>query len=208
MILGVDHLALTATDLDEVHNHLLHRGFECSFVAHEVPNHPSKAHLLGNYRPTHDLGYYRPPTGIPIEVTVHGDEPVGRSPFSWAPDRVTLNSSDPTADTGFIRTALRFRNRNGLLSLVSPIPAWNCTVEVCSSDAAEPILLDAPGYPCLALLTNAIEDDLVRAITAGAIDTTDVFFTTLPDKVVRTVLFRSPADTIFELVEINRGSHR
>jgi hypothetical protein len=208
MILGVDHLAMTATCLDEADHDLVARGFHRVFTAQAVVNHPSKAPLLGRHHPTHDLGFYRPPLGVPIEVTVHGKAPSGRSPFRWTPDLISLGSLDPSADAEFLRSALRFRGEDRLLTLASPIPGWRCTIEVVEDTRTGPLLLDAAGHPCLALLSNSIDDDLVSAIKAGCTDSTGTFCTDLPDRSVRTALFRSPTGTIFELVEINTGATR
>jgi len=208
VILGVDHLALSATDLDVADAELSARGFDRAFSLRDIPNHPSKAHLLHDHQPVHDLAFYRHPTGVAIEVTVHGPVLVGQAPFTWAPDAITLQTPDEGLEATFLQEALRFRGEEGRLALGSPVPGWSCTLQLVTGRSDGPPTLDAVGHPCLALLTNDIEEDLARAGRAGATNATGAFSTHLDGRSVTTALFRAPTGTIFELVQIDTGDRR
>lgn len=72
MILGVDHLALTALDLDSARAQLESAGFVRAFAEESAPNAATKRRLLAEYRELHALAYFRPAGGgLPLEVVVH-----------------------------------------------------------------------------------------------------------------------------------------
>jgi|TARA_B100000315_G_scaffold113260_1_gene103852 hypothetical protein len=210
VILGVDHVALTALDLDDANDNMRESGFECVFIEKEIPNHPSKAHLLHDLQLTHDLGYFRPPSGVPIEVTVYGPTVAPQpSPFRYDTGLIRLSTNDVAKESRFLSDALSFRpNKPDVLHLGSPIANWRCTLQLEGDPLAGVSTLDSPGYPCLALLSNSIFEDLTKVKQAGATDLTDVFRLKVGGRSLWTVLFRSPTGTILELVDVATSEER
>jgi catechol 2,3-dioxygenase-like lactoylglutathione lyase family enzyme len=72
MILGVDHIALSCSDLDAARARLAGVGAPASFVATDLPNPEAKAAVLRRFTATHQIAYCRPATGVAIELTQHG----------------------------------------------------------------------------------------------------------------------------------------
>lgn len=72
MIVGVDHLALSAADVERQDEALQEGGFGRAFHHPRVPNPPIKRDLLSRWVDEHDLALYRAPGSIPVEIVDHG----------------------------------------------------------------------------------------------------------------------------------------
>lgn len=72
MILGVDHLALSATSLASASAALTAAGYAEVFHEPALPNPPEKRALLERYAPSHAVAVHRAAAGPALEVTVHG----------------------------------------------------------------------------------------------------------------------------------------
>lgn len=95
MILGVDHIALSADEIDGAVRELATLGFTARFLDYAVYNHPAKRPFVRAFTTEHAMAYCtsgRP--GVAIEVTVHGEPPgIGEAGY-----RILL-ASVPTAPT-------------------------------------------------------------------------------------------------------------
>lgn len=88
------------------------------------------------------------------------------------------------------------------LAFSSPLPTWSLDlllVEV--PDGAVETHLDAPGFPCLALLTNRLPEDLEQARQAGGHDISDTFELQPHERRLKIALLRGPANEIIELIQ-------
>jgi hypothetical protein len=74
MILGVDHIALSCKNISQGAKLLAEEGFRVKFVQEDVPNHPSKRHLLTSHHPLHSVAYCQSQSGISIELTQHSSQ--------------------------------------------------------------------------------------------------------------------------------------
>ena len=140
MIVGIDHLALSASDTAAAGQRLAAAGFEGVFVEHGIENAAAKRPLLARHEPTHDLALYRPSGGgTPIELTVHNRALAsGRGDFmplvSLPGDcfaRRERTSEEPRWDT-FVADAL------GVASVPAHWPGPECdlwSAESATSDA-------------------------------------------------------------------------
>jgi hypothetical protein len=88
-----------------------------------------------------------------------------------------------------------------------PVTSWSVELILAESDMPGEWLptLDAPGMPCLALLTNHIASDLERARACGGRDTSPAFGLVVNNRSVLITLLRGPSGEIVELIEIPRG---
>lgn len=75
MILGVSHLTLAATNIDEDLAVLARLGYAPRFVEYNLPSHPSKFRFLSQPWAVHDLSYTTAPSGLPIELVKYNDMP-------------------------------------------------------------------------------------------------------------------------------------
>jgi len=71
MIVGVDHIALSCTDLEAGQRALGGLGLSERFADRGVHNAPQKKHLLHEYGPLHDIAVYDARSGTAIELTAH-----------------------------------------------------------------------------------------------------------------------------------------
>jgi len=75
MLLGVDHLAFSATDIDQAVKTLSRWGYEPKFIARALLNAPSKKIYLAEWQDDHDIAYCQPAEpGTAIEVTAHNKQ--------------------------------------------------------------------------------------------------------------------------------------
>ena len=209
MILGVDHLALTTNDLDSTHRSLVSQGFECVFMERDVKNHSAKRLMLHDFQPVHDLALYRAESGVAIEVTRHGATcgPV-QAPFDYERDVVTLHTEDVSCEQGFLKAALQFREKEAGLCLESPVPRWTCRLHLAQRAGGRAYTLDSPGYPCMAFLTNKLQDDLHASLDKGGTDAVGPFEVVVGGKELMVAMFRSPTGIIYELIEIQKQGKR
>jgi len=71
MIVGIDHVALSCTDISAAIERLSGEGFTPVFVEKSLQNHPAKKPFLTHYSETHAIAYMRAPAGVAIELTCH-----------------------------------------------------------------------------------------------------------------------------------------
>jgi hypothetical protein len=100
MILGVDHIALSATDVTQDAERLAGEGYRIKFVNPDVPNAPEKRSLLRQYEAQHGMAYCQSDRGIAIELTQHARispsrEASYRVLFNRLPRATQSASADP-----------------------------------------------------------------------------------------------------------------
>jgi hypothetical protein len=92
------------------------------------------------------------------------------------------------------------------LAIRAPVPNWSLTlILVEGAPLIDTPLLDAPGFPCLALLSSALDRDGERLQQAGASDSTGEFQVEVNGKPLRVAVYRAPGGELIELIEIHRG---
>jgi catechol 2,3-dioxygenase-like lactoylglutathione lyase family enzyme len=270
MIMGVDHVALTCTDLDTAAQQLSESGFRVRFSQRDIPNFAGKAPLLARYQPLHSMAFCEGTSSTAIELTLHGPErPPRRASYevllhaepsgSWSecesPDGIAALWRD-TLGVGAVRcgawdgsgaqfwyepgagapAAVRalfvpvsdldrsitfWKGALGLRSLtpgetdgrrwargrfVSPVPAWCLDVVLAeTAEAPQPQVLDAGGFPCLALLSTDARKDEEKLLAHGGTDSTGLFEVVIDGKGLQVLVLRGPDGELVELLQVNRG---
>lgn len=265
MILGIDHLALSAGAPDHIAGVLPASGFVRAFCEHDLHNAPAKREILGTYRPVHDIALWRSRrAGVSLETTDHGP-PSNRSPGPYQPvitgriqgaePREAADDENDCADAlrsalGSNVVAVRWRSpvaefwhlveddpgeaaiasiivkapdpdeesvfwirgvgwepvdhvegRWWRLRAASPIAALRAEVVIVRSRRSVSPLLDAAGFPCLALLTSDLIGDAARMCKAGGRMITDRFSLTVNNRSLAIGFVRAPHGALVELVE-------
>lgn len=137
----------------------------------------------------------------------------GNTPHTRA---LLVPAADLTAATTFWQDALGCRqvgegdgNTAGAwrhLRFAAPVPAWSLDILLHKpSREPGPYFLDSPGFPCLALLTNGIEQDRDTALRSGVHEASDIFSLDVKGRRLRLVILRTNDGTLIELIEIQRG---
>jgi len=205
LILGLEHIAYNAADIEAGIRTIEQLGYTVSFVDRDLPNAPVKKALLDRYEPVHDIAVLSAGGDRPnVEVIYHG--PTTRIPprldYSSA-GTITLETPDPAAESDFFCGALRFKpNGPSGLALRSPVKRWCCTIDLVEDADSPRPTLDVEGYSCLAFLSNSLEKDLDAAVRAGAIDASE-FSIQVEGQHLHVAIFRSPLGAICELLQVH-----
>lgn len=89
------------------------------------------------------------------------------------------------------------------LTYSGPVSQWRIELILVRGQADGPWMLDQPGFPCLALLSNAVDKDLAKAVAVGGHDDA-TFSLTVNGKPLSVALLRSPNGAIVELLRLRR----
>jgi hypothetical protein len=89
------------------------------------------------------------------------------------------------------------------LTYAGPVSQWRIELILVAGQAEGTWMLDQLGFPCLALLSNAIDKDLAKAVAAGGHDDR-TFSVTVNRKPLDVALLRSPNGAIVELLQVRR----
>jgi len=95
MIVGVDHLAFSVSDL-QAETPWLEMGYKVQFVERELENHKAKTHFLTHYVSEHGMLYLKHPAGVALEGTYHSP-PASPASGSYYP---VFSVSPSTLDGG------------------------------------------------------------------------------------------------------------
>lgn len=270
MIMGVDHVALACTDIDQADAQLTGTGFRTRFIQRDVPNFPGKTGLLDTFCSLHTVAFCEGAGSTAIELTSHGPElaPVragyevllrlpqnaiwrqleaagdiaetwgsafglrevrcGAWDESGARFWLEPGGDDPAASvvgllvpvTDLDQSEVFWRSGLGLRSVtrgeaggrawargrfISPIPAW--CLDVVLMESRDPLprpVLDAPGFPCLALLSTDARKDEERLLQSGGSDSTGLFEVGIDGKKLQVVVLRAPGGELVELIQVSR----
>jgi hypothetical protein len=156
------------------------------------------------------------------------------TPMAWTPFGSTVWCLDPPADgreqetlglllpvpqvvreAEFWTSALGFKEvssgalgRDGdwkHLRLPAPVPNWSADVILLEdADPSGLTMLDSGGFPCLALLSTNLKDDLARCIDHGGTIGAKPFSVVVAAKTLNVALFRSPGGALIELLSVAR----
>lgn len=91
-----------------------------------------------------------------------------------------------------------------IVRMGSAVAAWRLTVVLALAEPEPPPLLDDAGFPCLALLSTACDEDGERAARAGGSARSEPFELDVAGRRLRLQLLRSPSGHIIELVRVQR----
>jgi len=89
------------------------------------------------------------------------------------------------------------------LAYSGPVSQWRIELILVAGQAEGMWMLDQSGFPCLALLSNAIDKDLAKAVAAGG-DDVRTFCVAVNRKPLSVALLRSPNGAIVELLQLPR----
>jgi hypothetical protein len=92
------------------------------------------------------------------------------------------------------------------LRFISPAPTLAAEVRLTASDREPPEpALDAPGHPCVALVSNNVAADGERLMAEGASRRSGAFSLTIAGKPLRVEIFEGPSRELVELIELVRS---
>ncbi|MBP0005260.1 MAG: hypothetical protein J7642_16370 [Cyanobacteria bacterium SBC] len=207
MILGMAHLALSVSSIEEGKKRLENRGFNCIFLERSAINHPAKKHLLEHHQPSHEIAlFHNSNINLSIEIINHGHVCyTKRGSYQLKNDCIELCTSDFEKEKNFWIEGLGFREESeNLLNFSSIVPRWSCKIKLIENPKIQPTTLDSQGYPCLAFFTNSLARDLDLAKQVGAYDLTEIFELCVNNKTLNIALFRTPGSAICELIQPQR----
>ena len=72
MILGIDHVALSCSNMEDDLRSVQRSGLEVIFVHRDLPNSITKKPFLSSYQTVHAAAYCQAVRGISLEITAHG----------------------------------------------------------------------------------------------------------------------------------------
>lgn len=208
MILGVDHIALSVSVLEDG---LAAVEAERIFVQRGVVNPPEKRAILACYEPRHDLALMRPPRGPNVELTCHGPFLAGAiGPYGILQDgRISLACPDPVREAEFWIRGMSFSpgDTGHSSKLARPVPTWCCEIACIEGPDSTGTTLDSKGHACAAFLVSSLEKDLEKAVAAGAKRETAAFGLSVNGNDLSIAFFRSPCGALVEFVQMERKSH-
>lgn len=96
MIIGVDHIALSAVDIQKAVRALMDWGYKPRFIDTGSINDPVKGPYLNAREELHDIAYCQPlSSGVPVEITVHSGGFTGGNDSAY---KVIFSGKDPGID--------------------------------------------------------------------------------------------------------------
>lgn len=96
MIIGVDHIALSAGDIHKAVRVLSNWGYKPRFIDTGLINDPIKDSYLNAREELHDIAYCQPLSrGTPIELTVHSGRFIGKDDSAY---KVIFSGENPGSD--------------------------------------------------------------------------------------------------------------
>lgn len=96
--------------------------------------------------------------------------------------------------------------RWGCIAFRAPIPAWSVDIILAESDVIPALsFMDDAGFPCLAIITNRIDEDRDRAMEMGGQDASEKFALEIGGKMLEIIVMRGPYNELVELIEFQRN---
>jgi len=162
MILGVDHIAHSASDQDVagIKSGLLNAGYNVFFEELSLENLLIKKPFLSEFHPVHDLVLMKKNGHIPIEVLNHHSSP--RQSGLWrivSGNEVAFKTSDRTSSLDFWqRLGFKPDPENNTVAFNSLFSRLTIVFEQ-NEESVHQHFLDDSGFNCLALFSSSVEDD-------------------------------------------------
>ena len=205
MILGFDHIALNSDDFLTASNQMKSDGYECVFTEKKLMNSPLKRPSISVYTKEHDISFFRKNGHPNIELTDHGSISDERAPYSVSEKGIIqAEVPDINSEIDFWCNFLHFRKISPTqISFFSAVPAWSCSLRF---SAAASIRnrgnLNSRGFTCIAFVVKNIDQYSDFLATSGKIEEkTNSFEMRVHKKLLKIVLFRTPAGLLCELIE-------
>jgi hypothetical protein len=162
LIVGVAQVVLNTAELDAAATPWLEAGFETSFRAEGLANHPAKAPFQAAARERLDMVHLAAAARPAVELTRYeGAPPRGATVYTLDEGAVRVAAWNPAASAKFWG-ALRFSDAgDGRLESSAPLPAWKLAVVL---EAADPVpevtSVDAEGCVLVTALSTSVDSDL------------------------------------------------
>lgn len=224
MIVGIDHIAFSVSDIEKGLSQVASWGYRAKFVEKGVLNHVAKTPFLRKREGKHDIAYCESPAGgVAIELTAHNMSSLA-SPYEVSFSRafpkvinaISLETSDVEQSIAFWsklgfkchpehRAAARRAapcSEGSHLSFVTPLSSQKLDLKLIHVPKKQKQLhyIDDQGFPCLAFLTTHIERD--RILLGN--DASDIFSITVHQQILDICLGRGPNGECVELIAIRK----
>jgi hypothetical protein len=212
MIIGIDHLAISCTNLDEEIERLSKKRFELQFIERNLINTADKKKLLNEYHDTHGMAYFKHQNGFKIEATQYGNqlyEPIGYFDVDLNdPKLISLKVNNLDSEVEFWTNGCGFKIseldvNEATLMLHSPFKEWSCSLKLfVTEEKLEPSYLDSKGFPCLAFISTNLHKDIQKIGKLGASTVIKPYELLVNKKKLLITMFRTPSSSIGELIQI------
>jgi catechol 2,3-dioxygenase-like lactoylglutathione lyase family enzyme len=214
MTVGAAQVVVNVADLDAVCGSYLARGWEETFRARRLPNHPAKIPFQAIERSALDMSHLALDATPAVEVTRYaGHPPAGATVYELdgAALRggavVGVRTCEPRASHAFWR-ALGFAQRDeNVLEARAMLPAWQLQVALRPSGGERPhTSVDAEGCVLVTLLTTAIERELERLAASGLLlRFTAAWEEEVGGRMVTVAFVEGPSGELVELLQVSGG---
>lgn len=204
MIIGVDHVSLSVTDISKAISYLEPKGFICKFMEMDVLNNPAKKPLLSRYKARHDFALFVPRTpGPSIEAINHGCISSCVGAFDYMDDYIVIKTNDIQQEQFFWEQVFSFKDIGGGFFILKGLTKnLSCKVMFVEEDNVSSATLDSEGYACMAFLTNNLLTDVNQLLNNGAMAMTSPFTICSNGYMLDVVMFRTPGGAICELIQL------
>lgn len=203
MILGVDHLALSTSDMQKSKKELIARGYELFFHEDDIKNDLNKKKLLRHYQEGHTLAFFYSANGVALELTDHGTIYQGTATYYHDNERIILNTPNLSVDKKFFLDVLKFKELSANRLIFSGfVPRLSCILELVANENMPLPTLDTEGSNCLAFLTNNLDSVMDNAVKLGAWDAIRLDPLTVNSRQLKIGMYRIPGGAICEFIQV------
>ncbi len=217
MILGLDHVAVTSTDLEADGAKLREMGFIERFSEYGLKNSEEKRPLMRNWAKTHDIAVFDGIEGTALELTQHhrtsrecsnrGFVPVIDGPYVMGIIRAVEDVKKSEVFYSALGMTSEPWHGHMKFRIDSPIEKYRSSLlmgPTKNKEECAPIFLDDAGFPCIALLTTDLESDARRLHIEETRFVTDDFRLTVNNKRLKICFACGPSGELIELVQVRQ----
>ncbi|MBH10771.1 MAG: hypothetical protein CMG74_10560 [Candidatus Marinimicrobia bacterium] len=208
MILGIDHIAINTSDIENFGSNLLEKNYNCSF-SQTIPNSIYKKPLLKTYSKLHKIAYFESlEKRFPIELTEHGNDlPFEKTPISFNKNQITIKVSDIDREIFFWANLLKVnvkQSNNIVFKSIMSNRSFDLNFEPIKKNI--PYTLDTDGCTCIALITNNIEKNIDSINQTKLCSVVGPWKSEVNSKKLLIAMFKTKNGIIGELIQMERIS--
>ena len=207
MILGIDHIAINTSDIDNFNKKILKKRYQKTF-AEEIINSEMKRPFLKNYSKLHKISYHESlGKYFPIELTQHGNDLINKeTPISFNKNVIILKVKDITHEKLFWNNLLGIEESksktiyfNSILSKRS----FHLKLKLVEKNIS--YTLDTEGNTCIALITKNLNQSLEKINNFEFSEIIGPWKGRVNNKKLRIAMFKTKNNIIGELIQMERN---
>lgn len=221
MILRIDHVALSSSDIAADGMLLEKKGFHKVFSGTGIDNPEIKRGLMARFPRKHDAALYTFPGGLPVEIINHGHS--SGSPGYIRPmpsdssgfDTIEAETADALKSSEFWKM-FGFRQPAGkaapgqegggirALEFRPVLPGPGCTIIMRETGGGSRHFLDDKGYNCLAFVSNSVRREK-EALEKAGIKTTGIQKFVSNGRELEIMFAAGPSGELVEIIGPRQG---